>query len=168
MKTFLKCPKCGKVYIIDMLSVGPVASLKCWNCDNSFTAGQTGPPLKALSIQQPWAWAIVAGLKDIENRTWATKVTGTVMVHAGHKFDKKGYEFLQKAFKEAGRNDLPTEEEFKNWMGGIVGHVDITECVTESKSPWFFGPYGFTLENAQMIDIVRCKGQLSFFIPKID
>lgn len=26
----------------------------------------------ALSVQQPWAWLIVWGLKPVENRTWPT------------------------------------------------------------------------------------------------
>jgi hypothetical protein len=26
--------------------------------------------MKAISIRQPWPWLIVAGIKDIENRTW--------------------------------------------------------------------------------------------------
>jgi len=29
--------------------------------------------MKALSIRQPWAWLIIAGHKDIENRSWGTK-----------------------------------------------------------------------------------------------
>ena len=29
--------------------------------------------MKVLSIQQPWASLIVAGIKDIENRTWKPK-----------------------------------------------------------------------------------------------
>ena len=28
-----------------------------------------GPPSVALSVRQPWAWAIIHGGKDVENRT---------------------------------------------------------------------------------------------------
>jgi hypothetical protein len=38
--------------------------------------------MKALSIRQPWAWLIVNGYKDIENRSWATKFRGPVLIHA--------------------------------------------------------------------------------------
>ncbi|WP_229215634.1 ASCH domain-containing protein [Duganella sp. CY15W] len=38
--------------------------------------------MKALSIRQPWAWLIVNGYKDIENRSWSTNVRGKVLVHA--------------------------------------------------------------------------------------
>jgi len=29
-------------------------------------------PMKAITIKQPWAWAIVFAGKDIENRSWRT------------------------------------------------------------------------------------------------
>ena len=39
--------------------------------------------LKAISIRQPWAWLIVNGYKDVENRTWKAKYTGALLIHAG-------------------------------------------------------------------------------------
>jgi hypothetical protein len=45
--------------------------------------------MKTLTIKQPWASLIVEGLKDIENRTWATKFRGRVLVHAAAKCDKR-------------------------------------------------------------------------------
>lgn len=39
--------------------------------------------MKAISIHQPWAWLIVEGYKDIENRTWLTAYRGPVLIHAG-------------------------------------------------------------------------------------
>src|SRR5438876_81719 len=38
--------------------------------------------VKAISIQQPWAWAIVHAGKDIENRTWTTTHRGELAIHA--------------------------------------------------------------------------------------
>jgi hypothetical protein len=29
---------------------------------------------KALSIRQPWAWAIVEDFKDVENRSWSGRL----------------------------------------------------------------------------------------------
>ena len=34
--------------------------------------------MKALSIRQPWAWAIINAGKDIENRQWPTKFRGSI------------------------------------------------------------------------------------------
>ncbi|WP_234838619.1 ASCH domain-containing protein [Sinorhizobium meliloti] len=44
-------------------------------------------PKLAISIMQPWAWLIVNGHKDIENRDWPTKSRGPVAIHAGKKVD---------------------------------------------------------------------------------
>src|SRR5207302_502261 len=39
--------------------------------------------MKALTVRQPWAWAIVQGKKDVENRSWRTDHRGMVAIHAG-------------------------------------------------------------------------------------
>ena len=50
--------------------------------------------MKALSIQQPWAFLIVNGLKDIENRDWSTTFRGLIYVHAGKTLDTEGYAYV--------------------------------------------------------------------------
>lgn len=39
-----------------------------------------------LTVKQPWAWLIFNG-KDVENRTWYTKVRGKVCIHSSAKLD---------------------------------------------------------------------------------
>jgi len=43
--------------------------------------------MKAILIRQPWAWLIVHGYKDVENRTWSTKYRGPILIHAGKTLD---------------------------------------------------------------------------------
>lgn len=43
--------------------------------------------MRALTIQQPWAWAIATQGKDIENRTWKTPYRGLLAIHAGATLD---------------------------------------------------------------------------------
>jgi hypothetical protein len=43
--------------------------------------------LPALSVRQPWAWLIVNGLKDIENRPRRTLHRGPLLIHAGLNLD---------------------------------------------------------------------------------
>lgn len=114
--------------------------------------------MKALSIKQPWAWLIVNGHKDIENRTWTTTQRGPIFIHAGKSFDKEGYEWVKENFPEI---DLPKPDEFER--GGLVGIAHIKNCVSESASKWFFGPYGFTLTDARPIELKPYRGQLGFF-----
>jgi len=43
--------------------------------------------MKVLTIRQPWCWAIAAGYKTIENRTWTTQYRGKLGIHAGARWD---------------------------------------------------------------------------------
>jgi hypothetical protein len=116
--------------------------------------------MKALSIRQPWAWLIIHGGKDIENRTWSTKLRGRVLVHAAKGMSRPEYD-ASKIVADTNNVYLPDLENFKR--GGIVGSVEIVDCVTESNSPWFFGPYGFVLRDPRPLPFVPMKGMLGFF-----
>ncbi len=113
--------------------------------------------VKALSIRQPWAWLIANGCKDIENRTWRTKFRGEFFVHAGKKFDSEGYDWVTSEMNIA----LPGKEEFER--GGIVGRAEIVDCVSQFESPWFSGPFGFVVRNAETAAFHACRGRLGFF-----
>lgn len=45
--------------------------------------------MRCLTIRQPWAWAIAAGHKTVENRTWGTDYRGPLAIHAGREFDRR-------------------------------------------------------------------------------
>lgn len=116
--------------------------------------------MKALSIRQPWAWLIIHGGKDIENRLWHTAVRGPVLIHASTKMTKEEY---AAAYEVALQNnvELPAFDDLER--GGIVGMATITACVTQSASPWFFGPHGFVLAKPKPLKFHECKGALNFF-----
>lgn len=46
-------------------------------------------PARVLTIHQPYAWAIVAGLKRTEDREWKTSHRGRLWIHAGTETDWK-------------------------------------------------------------------------------
>jgi hypothetical protein len=114
--------------------------------------------MKALSIRQPWAWLIVNGYKDIENRTWNTKFRGLVLIHASKGFDKEGYAWVLDNFPKI---DLPIPSQLER--GGIVGVANFFAVATASSSPWFFGPVGFCLREAKPLPFVPMLGRLGFF-----
>lgn len=116
--------------------------------------------MKALSIRQPWAWLIVNGHKDIENRNWPTRYRGPVLIHAGKGMTIAEYDEAQ-AVAFAQGVQLPAPDKLKR--GGIVGRAVVTGCVEESPSPWFFGRYGFTLADAERLPFRPVKGALGFF-----
>lgn len=116
--------------------------------------------MRALSIRQPWAWLIVNGHKDIENRSWPTKVRGTIAIHASKGMTHKEYVDCYYLAARQGIK-LPSLPDLQR--GGIVGTADIVDCVSESDSPWYFGEYGFTLTNAKPLPFVPLLGKLGFF-----
>ena len=118
--------------------------------------------MKALSIRQPWAWLIVNGYKDIENRTWNTKFRGRFLIHAGKQFDSDAYQWLHSKVCSLKRTiRFPMIQDFPR--GGIVGEVELVDVITESESEWFEGPYGFLLKNPKFIPVVPLAGKLGFF-----
>lgn len=118
-------------------------------------------PQRAISIRQPWAWAIINAGKDIENRDWRTKFRGPVCIHAA-KGCKEG-EFNSAAtfigWDKMSGCVLPRD----HLRGGIIGVAEIVDCVESSDSPWFFGRYGFVLRNARPVEFIPVKGALGFF-----
>lgn len=127
--------------------------------------------MKALSIRQPWAWFIVQGFKNIENRDWSTKVRGPVLIHASKWYNHDemldDLEFIVATMKQQ-PGYVPTGERItlrmlREQSGGIVGQATITDCVTSSASPWFFGQYGFVLGAQKALPFRPLKGMLGFF-----
>lgn len=116
-----------------------------------------------LSIQQPWAWAIFYAGKDVENRSWYTKIRGQFLIHAGKKYDHDGEIYLRQMGYFVPQSDILISS-----MGGIVGTAKIIDCVTSSDSKWFFGPYGFILRDQQPLIFMPLKGQLGFFEVKYE
>lgn len=124
--------------------------------------------IKVLSIRQPWAWLIVQNYKPVENRSWNTKHRGEFYIHASQGMTKQEYYEVQGFVLPMGI-DLPPIESIER--GGIVGKADLINTVHERESglladkdkPWFFGEYGFVLDNAQALPFMPLKGRLGFF-----
>ena len=111
--------------------------------------------MKALSIQQPWAWAILNCGKDIENRDWHTNFRGRFLIHVGKKLDTSGIDCLFNCYDIEVPNNLP--------LGGIIGTAEIIDCVRGHVSEWFFGKFGFVIKNPKPLPFRPYRGQLGFF-----
>jgi hypothetical protein len=113
--------------------------------------------MKALSIKQPWAYLIIEGIKDIENRKWTPSsiFRGKIYIHAPINFDKIAYNNLKLSY------NLPDVDKFE--LGGIIGESELVDVVNYSDSIWFEGPYGFVLKNSRKLPFKECKGKLGFF-----
>lgn len=124
--------------------------------------------MMALSIRQPWAWLIVNGHKDIENRDWHTGKRGPILIHAGKQLDREAHDDLRADIHpvtgERTRLGL-LYPAMKVELGGIVGIAEITGCTNRSDSEWFVGRNGIMLRAARPLAFQPCPGKLGFFEP---
>jgi hypothetical protein len=114
--------------------------------------------MKALSVCQPWAWAIIHGPKRIENRTRYTRHRGPLLIHASksHRYKRLDVSDLLP--------DLPPWDELV--FGALIGVVQVVDCVPFEKvkdDPFACGPWCWVLDKPQAFASISCKGQVNLF-----
>lgn len=132
--------------------------------------------MKAISIRQPWAWAIAHAGKDIENRSWHMSHRGPLAIHAAKGMTRdEYYEFFDFFQYELGevfidgnvQRSLPKPEQFVR--GAIIAVCNAIDCVhAHSSSVWYSGPHGLRIKDVIALqEPVPCRGALGFFdLPK--
>jgi len=148
--------------------------------------------MRALSIKPPWAYYIIYGIpygipvdnedgstriemagkviiKNIENRNWAVPKWFTLPQRICVHVSKREDDIDSVMDFTVGKLKLPVYSIIMSYSkrlprGAIIGEVDIVDCVTESKSPWFIGKYGYVLANPIAYEKpIPYKGKLGFF-----
>lgn len=122
-------------------------------------------PKLALSVRQPWAWAIIHAGKDIENREWkctnpGLRQRGRVAIHASAGMTRDDY---QEGFAQMRGLGIRCPAPADLIRGAVIGSVEIVDLTLHSDSPWFFGPFGFVLRNPEQWSPRACSGALGFF-----
>lgn len=129
-------------------------------------------PYYALSISQPWAWAILHAHKRIENRNWPARpgadwIGRRIALHAAKSWDGEGADLLR-------RRSIPCPMRVELPAGAIVGvatiarvfHLDDVDLRKEDPAdlPWMNGPLCLQLADVVRLDQpVRAKGALGFW-----
>lgn len=148
--------------------------------------------MKALSLRQPWAAAVLHLGKHIENRRWNTSFRGEFLIHAAIGMTAGEYEdavdFCEDVLGVARSFEVDQHlgEDFKDArrrlpFGGIVGVARLTGVVrprpefviggVESHYPPDIGEwrwhmreqYGFVLRGVRPTTFVPMRGALGFF-----
>lgn len=111
--------------------------------------------MKALTIQQPWAWAIAAGHKRVENRSWATHYRGPLGIHAGKTWDHDAVRLVKQLLVDLGvltdpRQQVPDRHLLAT--GAVLGVAELTGVCGEL--PCRCGPWaGIGLKHWQLPDM---------------
>lgn len=124
--------------------------------------------MKTITVKQPYASLIAAGIKEYEFRTWKSKYRGKLLIHAGKGIDKKAME----KFK-CYNLEYPA--------GCIIAICDMVDCVkiTDEVRSMLLDKnglvyhsvgndlsntgYGFKLENVKKIEQIYVTGKLSLW-----
>lgn len=122
-------------------------------------------PELALSVRQPWAWALIYAGKPVENRSAAmirhlSPLTGRRAIHASKGMTRDEYLEGSDFMRSIGIVCPPPAALLR---GGIIGTVTITGAVSHSESRWFFGPRALTVEDPRPCEFVPAVGALGYF-----
>jgi hypothetical protein len=125
----------------------------------------------AISIKQPWAALLVAGVKSVEVRTWPTRKRGRILIHAAKTIDDRpeGWALI----------NAPELTALAALRGGIIGFAELISCVRyrtadafvratdehRNNPDWFDskGLFGFVFQNPHPIAYHACPGRTLFF-----
>lgn len=124
-------------------------------------------PAYAISVRQPWAWAIIYGGKTVENRVKRAITLGGMdkqrylAIYASTGMTRDEYEGARDFMASLGVQ-CPRPDDLVR--GAIIGSVQVDGTTKDSDSPWFFGPLALLLSHAQPHDPIPCSGQLGSFL----
>jgi len=116
--------------VIAATRVGPRAadasSVQKWHPRRGFVA--------AISLRQPWAWAVLAAGKDVENREWrsAPEYRGVLLIHAAAEMTTAEYEDGAAFIRSCGR-EPPASKDLTR--GALVGAVELVGAERNDAGP---------------------------------
>lgn len=123
--------------------------------------------MRALTLIRPWEIPVVHGWKQIENRKWRpfrSIIGKLIAVHAGVTYDHDAAMTILKVMRETVCSSATDAAQKESRASCIVGVVRVTNVLTESDSPWFTGPFGWVLEDAQALkEPIPCSGMLGLW-----
>jgi hypothetical protein len=115
--------------------------------------------LHALTLWQPWAWAVAHAGKGLENRDWrppAWLVGKPLAIHAGKAWDPDAADFIERV---SGRR--PPESAIRGAIVAVArlgGFVKDAEEAPPDQRLWFIGRFGWLLEDVVSFEPVPCRG----------
>jgi hypothetical protein len=128
--------------------------------------------VKALTLWPEWIPAILHYGKRVENRPWHPGYAlSNLALHSGMRVAGGGN--ARDAFNEVAHVATlatldvvrPSDIENRVVTGAIVALVDVVgyrqdaDDLDEGQRPWFFGPWGWVLENLRpLVEPVPCRG----------
>ncbi|MFA6168633.1 MAG: hypothetical protein WC700_18570 [Gemmatimonadaceae bacterium] len=124
--------------------------------------------MKAITVRQPWVWAMQFAGKDVENRSWKCPpaMFGTrVAIHASKYWSRAVMRNDVKFVGTLARRIISLPSIYVTLqcsLGCVCGTAEIVPL--DETSPWWMGEYGFGLRNMMWLPKpIPCRGALRFW-----
>lgn len=117
--------------------------------------------MKALTVQQPWAWAVLSGTINFFMEPFPPKVRGYFLIHTGI-----GYDFDLERWLRSNGTVVP----FSLQKAQLMGYAELLNVTTRrigGSQPDISGRFVFTLTNVKAINPYVAAGRRGFWpVPK--
>lgn len=123
--------------------------------------------MKAISYHQPYAWMLVNGYLDIDDRSWSTPYRGQLAIHASKAFSAHYYDYVRYHLGV----DIPEMAELG--YGVVMGVARLIHVlnpgeptlVSDARRAHGGGHcYGWQFDQVQLFEKpVPCRGQQGLF-----
>jgi hypothetical protein len=107
--------------------------------------------MKCLSLWQPWASLMAAGLKRYETRHWQTSYRGPIAIHAARKVAPEARSFGEDLAYASG-------EEIRRALDALPCDIDDRCWITLGQSAW---PAGVVLATGVLVDCIPTERLLN-------
>lgn len=133
--------------------------------------------MKAISLWQPWATLIAAGIKPFETRSWApprSLIGQTIAIHAARKVDKDAAALAEELVYGQRGHDIADHIEAISSEDHVLDHryiaafghavlpVGVVVCTARLDAAFRMGPNGTVTERITSRPMPEC------FTPRID
>lgn len=143
--------------------------------------------MKSLTLWRPWPWAFIGPATDpkrVENRPWkpwSSIIGERIALHAGAKLDEEAAYWMRErgllvpaasvhhpqgvvavvtvaGWIERRSQDGPPDD-LVAWGPLVGGSMTEERALAAARSRWFFGPFGWVLDDVQALaSVVQCPG----------
>ena len=123
--------------------------------------------LKAISVRQPWAWALIHAGKDVENRSepalrhMSLRLGHRIAIHAAKGMTREEYEDAAAFMRIMIGVACPAAADLVR--GAVIGSVTAVGIVKVHSSPWFFGPRAIVVADPRPCAPIAAVGERGLF-----
>lgn len=121
--------------------------------------------VRAMTLKPIWAFLVMQGYKDCENRKSAPKVRkGTIAVHVSASFAREEYDAVMSGFPLELRKTLPYEK-LCELRGKVIGVIDYAVTDRTDSTWWDKRGKPIMLSNPRWLPepFPECRGALQYW-----